>query len=208
MKLILAVLSLLAVAQAFYCSAPKPIRLPNSTCTDQIWIEPIYTMPSRFRSHLGSEWTKWIRAAVPVVGKALTQDAALFEVAYFVNHVQLPGGVPINKKILKSMLWDKPTVMQVWPACPQAYMHPAIFPKMSTGGGGDTVTLVSEDWVLRYPTCAGQYAVACDQMPLGVYCNNCKFSITPFPLISSCSNRFLQLERPEHSDKVPGHDGP
>jgi hypothetical protein len=54
-------------------------------------------------------------------------------------------------------------------------MHPSVKPTMSSGGGGPQNTLVSEDWILRYPKCTGVNAVACDQIQSGVLCNNCQW---------------------------------
>eukprot|EP00798_Chlamydomonas_sp_ICE-L_P024252 gene24252-9852_t len=39
--------------------------------------------------------------------------------------------------------------------------------KQSSGGGAPDNTLVTEDWVLRYPKCAGALAVKCSSIPLG-----------------------------------------
>lgn len=121
-------------------------------------------------------WTKWVRSIVPIVGQASTEDAALLEVAYYAESVLFPGGKKIRAKLVDSMLGpDHPTIFSVYPACPKAYMHPAVKPTMSSGGGGWANTLVSEDWVLQYPKCTGALAVTCDKIPEGTKCNNCQW---------------------------------
>lgn len=137
-----------------------PICGPDKTCSDMRWVEPIETLPEKWA--IGTDktkWTKWVRSIVPVLGQNLTEDAALFEVAYFAENVLYPGGVKIRDELVDSMLGANPTIFSVYPSCPNAYMHPAVTPTMSSGGGGWTNTLVSEDWVLRYPKCKGKEAL-------------------------------------------------
>ena len=52
-------------------------------------------------------------------------------------------------------------------------MHPSVVPEQSSGGGAPQNTLLTEDWVLRYPKCTGSLAVKCSAIPEGTYCNNC-----------------------------------
>ena len=54
-------------------------------------------------------------------------------------------------------------------------MHPSVTPEMSSGGGASTNTFVTEDWVLRYPKCTGEFAVKCSLIPAGTKCNNCQW---------------------------------
>ncbi len=68
------------------CSAPTPICGANSKCTSTRWVEPISTLPSKWKATIDSRvWTKWVRSIIPVVGQASTQNAALLEVAYFAD---------------------------------------------------------------------------------------------------------------------------
>jgi hypothetical protein len=64
-------------------------------------------------------WTKYVRAAIPVLGKEKTKDAALMEVAYFVDNVLYPGGVAngLPGMYPESMLKLRPSNLAVWPAC-------------------------------------------------------------------------------------------
>jgi hypothetical protein len=139
-------------------------------------VEPISTLPDKWKSTIDMKvWTKWVRSVVPVIGQTLTQDAALLEVAYYAERIHMPKGQVLVPDLINSMLGAHPTRFSVYPACPNAFMHPAVQPTMSSGGGGWDNTLVSEDWILRYPKCTGTYAVACDKIPLGVLCNNCQW---------------------------------
>ena len=159
------------------CESPTPICSAEGTCTDVKWVEPIDTLPARWRGGIDTGvWTKWVRSILPIVGQELTEDAALLEVAYFAEHVLYPGGEYLRDALLESMLGaEHPTRFSVYPACPNAWMHPGVEPAMSSGGGGWRNTMVSEDWVLRYPKCTGDLAVACDKIPLGTRCNNCQW---------------------------------
>lgn len=164
------------------CTAPTPICGADSKCTNTRWVEPIATLPAKWKSKVDtSTWTKWVRSVVPVVGQAATQDAALLEVAYFAENIHMPHGKVLVTDLVDSMLGARPTLFSVYPACPNAFMHPQVKPTQSSGGGGDTNTLVSEDWVLRYPKCTGNYAVACDQIPEGTLCNNCGWANASLP---------------------------
>eukprot|EP00798_Chlamydomonas_sp_ICE-L_P024245 gene24245-9841_t len=158
------------------CEAPTPICAPDgSGCTAQRWVEPSTHLPTAFTQLLDTrEWTKYVRAVIPIMGKELTTDAALFEMAYFMDNVLFPGGVwNGHPGFEKGMLMTHPTRVSVFPACPNAWMHPAVKPEQSSGGGAPDNTLVTEDWVLRYPKCAGALAVKCSSIPLGTLCNNC-----------------------------------
>jgi hypothetical protein len=158
------------------CSAPTPICGADSKCTNTRWVEPISTLPDKWKSTINtSVWTKWVRSIIPVVGQASTQDAALLEVAYYAEKIHMPQGEVLVTDLIDSMLGARPTRFSVYPACPKAFMHPSVKPTMSSGGGGWTETLVSEDWILRYPKCTGEYAVPCDQIPAGTLCNNCQW---------------------------------
>jgi hypothetical protein len=118
-------------------------------------------------------WTKWVRSVIPVVGQASTQDAALLEVAYYAERIHMPDGQVLVPDLIDSMLGAHPTRFSVYPACPNAWIHPAVQPPQSSGGGGLDDTLVTEDWVLRYPKCTGENAVACNLVKPGTLCNNC-----------------------------------
>jgi hypothetical protein len=158
------------------CSAPTPICGPDLKCTDTRWVEPISTLPEKWRSTLDtSVWTKWVRSVLPIVGQDATQDAALLEVAYYAERIHMPHGQVVVPDLIHSMLGDHPTRFSVYPACPGAYMHPAVKPTMSSGGGAPDETLVSEDWILRYPKCTEALAVACNLIPAGTLCNNCQW---------------------------------
>lgn len=158
------------------CSFPTPICGPDLKCTSTRWVEPISTLPDRWRSTLDtSVWTKWVRSVLPIVGQAATQDAALLEVAYYAERIHMPQGQVLVPDLINSMLGAHPTRFSVYPACPQAFVHPSVKPTMSSGGGAANQTLVSEDWILRYPKCAGGFAVACDLIPPGALCNNCQW---------------------------------
>jgi hypothetical protein len=73
-------------------------------------------------------WTKFVRAAVPILGKENTKDAALFETAYFADNALIRTNGTWNgvAGLKDSMMRDNPTTMSVWPACPNAWMHPGI----------------------------------------------------------------------------------
>jgi hypothetical protein len=158
------------------CAAPTPICGPDSKCTATRWVEPISTLPSKWKATIDTKlWTKWVRSVIPVLGQASTQNAALLEVAYYAERIHMPRGQVLVPDLINSMLGAHPTFFSVYPACPRAFMHPSVKPTMSSGGGGWTNTIVSEDWVLRYPKCTGKYAVACDAIPAGVLCNNCQW---------------------------------
>ena len=159
------------------CKAPTPICGPDNRCTDRRWVESTRSLPRKWNDHeIGKKpnsWTKWVRSIVPVVGHNLTEDAALFEVAYYVEHVLFPGGKYIRKDYLDSMLGAHPVGFQVYPACPKGFMNPGVKPTQSSGGGNKDNTVVTEDWILRYPKCRGPLAVTCDKIPQGTKCNNC-----------------------------------
>lgn len=181
------------------CSAPTPICGPDSKCTSARWVEPISTLPDKWKAKIDTQkWTKWVRSVIPVVGQALTQDAALLEVAYFAEKVHMPRGQVLVPDLVNSMLGANPSRFSVYPACPNAWMHPAVQPTQSSGGGGRDDTLVTEDWVLRYPKCTGQNAVACNLMKPGTLCNNCGWS-------SSDPNTCRDTLAHEHGHTIDGH---
>ena len=60
---------------------------------------------------------------------AKTNDAALFEMAYYIDNVLLPNGERDGLPgLLDSMVKTRPTRILVWPACPNAFMHPTVKP--------------------------------------------------------------------------------
>ncbi len=155
------------------CADPTPICGPDGQCTDERWVEPITTLPERFRSTIDTTlWTKWVRSVIPVVGQAATKNAALLEVAYFVEKIHMPQGNVLATDLISSMLGaDHPTRISVWPACPGAYQRPGA-PDQSNAGAAADNTHVGEDWVLRYPKCIGENALACSKMRPGTLCLN------------------------------------
>lgn len=182
------------------CSAPTPICGPDAKCTATRWVEPISTLPAKWKAKLNtSVWTKWVRSVIPVVGQAATQDAALLEVAYFAERVHMPQGQILVPDLINSMVGANPTRFSVYPACPNAWIHPAVQPPQSSGGGGRDDTLVTEDWVLRYPKCTGANAVACNQMKPGVLCNNCGWANASEP--ETCRDTLAH----EHGHTIDGH---
>jgi hypothetical protein len=76
------------------------------------------------------------------VCQASTHDAALFEAAYFMDNALFPNeeeggarnwtGIP---GLEQSMLATRPTAVLVYPACPNAFMHPSIAYEQSSGAG-------------------------------------------------------------------------
>ncbi len=182
------------------CSAPTPICGADSKCTSTRWVEPISTLPEKWKSKLDTKvWTKWVRSVIPVVGQALTQNAALLEVAYFAERIHMPQGQILVPDLVNSMLGAHPTRFSVYPACPNAWMHPGVTPNQSSGGGGTDDTLVTEDWVLRYPKCTGANAVACNQMKPGTLCNNCGWADSSAG--ASCRDTLAH----EHGHTIDGH---
>ena len=136
-----------------------------------------------------------MRSIVPIVGHHLTEDAALLEVAYYAENVLFPGGRYVRKDLVDSMLkghpnheipaFHVPTAFQVYAACPDGFMHPKIKPKQSSGGGGHVNTVLTEDYVLRYPKCRGPLATTCDKIPQGTKCNNCGWTS---PRLHTCQD--------------------
>lgn len=167
---------------ALGCSAPTPICGSDSKCTSTRWVEPISTLPDKWKSKIDTSlWTKWVRSVIPVVGQELTQNAALLEVAYYAERIHMPQGQVIVPDLIDSMLDAHPTRFSVYPACPNAWIHPAVQPPQSSGGGGLDNTLVTEDWILRYPKCTGKDAVACNLVTPGALCNNCGWANPSVP---------------------------
>lgn len=127
-----------------------------------------------------------VRAAIPILGKELTQDAALMEMAYFIDNVMYPSlnGGPDRfwdgvDGLQESMLKTRPTVVTVWPSCPNAWMHPGVTELMgattSDGGGSPDNTMIGEDWLLQYPKCVGENGTAqepmnCHDVAEGTFC--------------------------------------
>ena len=110
------------------CDAPTPICSLAGACTSTRIVEPTSWLPPAWDTAFDhSVWTKFVRAAVPVVGKATTQDAALFEAAYFIDNALYPeiGDGGARKwdglaGLQESMLKDRPTIISVWPVSDQS----------------------------------------------------------------------------------------
>jgi hypothetical protein len=192
--------ALTAPACAQACAAPTPICGPDSKCTSARWVEPISTLPDKWKANLDTKvWTKWVRSVIPVVGQASTKNAALLEVAYYAERIHMPQGQVIVPDLINSMLGAHPTRFSVYPACPNAWIHPSVQPPQSSGGGGTDDTLVTEDWILRYPKCKGQNAVACNKVTPGVLCNNCGWADAATP--DTCRDTLAH----EHGHTIDGH---
>jgi hypothetical protein len=119
-----------------------------------------------------------VRSALPIVGTAHTENAALFEVAYMVENLffQVTGQYDGHPELYKSMATSLKTLLSVWSSCPNAFMHPGVFSstgkKMSSGGGAPNNCISSEDWVLQYPHTCSAKDVDCRNVR--VKCNNCE----------------------------------